>query len=168
MMPCSWKKKVSDWKNCSRIAAAGIILCYHTKMRLSLIDFLEENDGFKNRHGVSLRAFEENILFISNSFLESLGSEVAKIEIDKVFEEGFFEGLFRLKCIVDLETITHKYLPHLYHVGIMEVTCLIDERRLGGERVFKNTTVGKVVSDGETNIAHLADREVSTFDDFVS
>ncbi len=50
----------------------------------------------------------------------------------------------------------------------MEVNCIVDEGRLGGERVFKDTTVGILVSDRETNIAHLADTDVATFNDFVS
>lgn len=90
------------------------------------------------------------------------------MEIDNVFEEGFFVGLFCLKCMAELETITHEYLLHLYHIGIMEVTRTVDEVRLGGELVFKKIIEGMLVRDGKANTSDLADREVSTFDYFVS
>jgi len=50
----------------------------------------------------------------------------------------------------------------------MDVNCLVDEGWLGGELVFKKITEDKPVRDGETNTLHLADREVWTFDEFLS
>jgi hypothetical protein len=134
----------------------------------SIIDFLEDNDGYKNSHGVSLQAFEEDTLFISSMFPESSGSKVVNVEIDNTFDEFFFVKLFKVKCVADLERITHDKLLRLYQVGIMEVTCLVDEDRLGGELVFKKTAAGILVRDGETNTPHLSDRDLSNFEDFVS
>ncbi len=62
-------KKCTDGQTVGKLQGQKLY-CYHMKKPYSLIDFLEENDGFKNRHRVSLRTFEENILFISSSFLE--------------------------------------------------------------------------------------------------
>ena len=134
----------------------------------SIIEYLEDNDGYKNEAGIVMQSFGEGQVYISSIFPESAVSVVVSIEVNKIFEEFFFVKLFQLKCVADLESISHDKLLRLYEAGVMEVTCLLDEGRLGGELIFKKTAEGILVMDGETNTAHLADREVSTFDDFVS
>jgi hypothetical protein len=72
MARCCWENIAQTGQTVAKLQWQELY-CYHMKMLCPLIDFLEENDGVKNRHSVSLQAFEENIVFISNAFPESLG-----------------------------------------------------------------------------------------------
>lgn len=142
--------------------------CYSMNNLFSIFEYLEDNDGYKNKAGIVVQSFGEGQVYISSIFPESSVSQVVSTEVNNVFEELFFVKLFQLKCVADLESITQDKLLRLYEVGVMEVNCLVDEGMLGGELVFRKTTEGILVRDGETNTAQMADREVSTFDDFVS
>lgn len=133
-----------------------------------LLEYLEDNDGYRNAHGVGLSAFDDGRVLICSIFPGSKKSAVVTLEIDGLFEEAFFMSLFKVTCVEDLAEITHNHLMRMYQGGLMDINCMVEEERLGGELLFRKTVQGLLVIDAEGNTPHLADRDLVTFEDFVS
>ncbi len=130
-----------------------------------ILEFLEDQDGFVNEHGVSFIAIDD-LVHLSTPLSPEHYCETITIEICGLAEPAFFTSIFQCKSPADLHLITREGMWRLYDAGVCYVSCLVDEGHLGGEMEFRKNRQGTIAIDAEGQATHLIGTPLASFEDF--
>ena len=135
----------------------------------NLASYIEDNDDYENRHGVTFALLQNNAFWVCCCFpgIKEHNPYISLELVQEFISEEDLKSAIPFQCKEDLDIITPHYLLYLYGLGKMNVYCLVDGIYFGGTLCFFKRDTRLFAEEENSSEQHLVKNDLRTPEEFI-